>query len=96
MAELGLELRSLNLSQVLDSSPSAMLPASHPPVWSQAQASSCLAPGSQLASWIPNARMVLAASESLRAQVKGKFLVPPTTTEPSLGLGPRTLHLYLH
>lgn len=40
---------------------------------------SCQAVGSYLASWIPRARMGLAASERLRTQIKGKCLVPPTT-----------------
>lgn len=41
--------------------------------------------------------MGLEASEPPRARMKGKFLVPPTAPEPrSLGVGPRTLHVYLH
>lgn len=53
--------------------------------------------GSHLASWIPNARTGLEASEPPRTRIQGKFLVPPTATEPpSLGVEPRALHVYLH
>lgn len=46
---------------------------------------SCQAVGSYLASWIPRARMGLAASERLRTQIKGKCLVPPTTLGAAKG-----------
>ena len=88
VAELGFELRSLK------SSPgrfSFCLAACFPApkcglrLMRSVMYQSCQAVGSYLASWIPRARMGLAASERQRTQIKGRCLVPPTTLGAAKG-----------